>query len=55
MFVNETSVFDTWNSASASGTAYFTTDPAMPVTEITIEYYEADGNASVSVEITKVP
>ncbi len=55
MFVNETAVFDKWNMASASGTAYFTTDPAMPVTEITIEYYEADGNASVSVEITKVP
>jgi hypothetical protein len=55
MFVNETAVFDKWNLPSASGTAYFTTDPAVPVTEIIIEYYEADGNASISVEITKVP
>ena len=55
MFVNETAVFDKWSSASTSGMAYFTTDPAVPVTEIIIEYYEADGSASVSVEITKVP
>ncbi len=54
MHVNETVVFDQWNAAGSSGTAYFTTDPAEPVTSITIEYLELDGPASVSVKITKV-
>ena len=54
MHVNETVVFDYWNSASSNGTAYFSTDPASPVTSITIDYYEYDGPANVSVQISKV-
>ncbi len=54
MHVNEIVVFDYWNNASSSGTAYFTTNPANPTTSITIDYYEYDGPANVSVEITKV-
>lgn len=54
MHVNETVVFDYWNSASSSGIAYFNTDPASPTTSITIDYYEYDGPANISVEITKV-
>lgn len=52
--VNETVVFDYWNSASSNGIAYFTTDSANPVTSITIDYYESDGPANISVKITKI-
>lgn len=54
MHVGEIVVFDHWNSASSSGTAYFTTDPAAPTTSIVIDYYEQDGPANVYVKITKV-